>query len=35
MYSNVKFDEDFLKLIKIVEELNNIDDDYLKEFYIF
>jgi hypothetical protein len=25
---------DLLKLIEIVEELNNIDDDYLKEYYI-
>ncbi len=25
---------DLIELIKIVEELNNIDDDYLKEYYI-
>jgi hypothetical protein len=25
---------DLIELIEIVEELNNIDDDYLKEFYI-
>ena len=23
-----------IELIEIVEELNNIDDDYLKEYYI-
>ena len=25
---------DLLELIEIVEVLNNIDDDYLKEYYI-
>ncbi len=25
---------DLIELIEIVEELNNIDDDYLKEYYI-